>query len=51
MSEQQANLDAFLRQAPVDFSLPVETLRAGFEEVMSHVPIANSIRRTPVTVA
>jgi monoterpene epsilon-lactone hydrolase len=51
MSEQQqAELDAFLRQAPVDFSLPVESLRAGFEEVMRHVPVADNIRKTPVTV-
>ena len=32
MSEQQqADLDVVLRRAPVDFSLPVEDLRAGFE--------------------
>ena len=51
MSEQQqADLDAFLRRAPIDFSLPVEALRAGFEEVMRHVPVADNLRRTPVTV-
>jgi monoterpene epsilon-lactone hydrolase len=51
MSEQQqADLEAFLRQSPVDFSLPVEALRAGFEEVMRHVPLADNIVRTPVTV-
>jgi epsilon-lactone hydrolase len=51
MSEQQqAELDAFLRQVPVDFSLPVEVLRAGFEEVMRHVPVADHIRKTPMTV-
>jgi epsilon-lactone hydrolase len=51
MSEQQqADLDAFLRRAPVDFSLPVETLRAGFEEVMRQVPVASNVRKTPVTV-
>jgi epsilon-lactone hydrolase len=51
MSEQQqAELDAFLRQAPVDFSLPVEALRAGFEEAMSHVPVADNIRANPVTL-
>ena len=51
MSEQQqAELDAFLRQAPVDFSLPVEALRAGFEEAMSHVPVADNIRTNPVTL-
>jgi epsilon-lactone hydrolase len=51
MSEQQqAELDAFLRQAPVDFSLPVDALRAGFEEAMTHVPVADSIRTNPVTL-
>jgi epsilon-lactone hydrolase len=51
MSEQQqAELDAFLRQAPVDFSLPVEALRAGFEEAMRHVPVADNIRTNPVTL-
>jgi monoterpene epsilon-lactone hydrolase len=48
--QQQAELDTFLRQAPVDFSLPIETLRAGFEEVMRHVPVADNIRKTPVAV-
>jgi monoterpene epsilon-lactone hydrolase len=48
--QQQADLDAFLRQAPVDFSLPIEGLRAGFEEVMRHVPVADNLRRTPVTL-
>jgi epsilon-lactone hydrolase len=51
MSEQQqASLDAFLRQSPVDFSLPVAVLRAGFEEAMRHVPVADNIRKTPITV-
>jgi monoterpene epsilon-lactone hydrolase len=51
MSEQQqADLDAFLRRAPVDFSLPIEGLRAGFEEAMRHVPVAADVHRTPVTV-
>ena len=48
--QQQADLDAFLRRAPVDFSLPVEALRAGFEEVMRQVPVANNVRTTRVTV-
>jgi monoterpene epsilon-lactone hydrolase len=51
MSEQQqADLDAFLRRAPVDFSLPIDALRAGFEEAMSHVPVADDVHQTPVTV-
>jgi monoterpene epsilon-lactone hydrolase len=48
--QQQADLDVFLRRAPVDFSLPVEALRAGFEEVMRQVPVADNIGKTPVTV-
>ena len=48
--QQQVDLDTFLRQSPVDFSLPVESLRAGFEEVMRHVPIAENIRKTRVTL-
>jgi epsilon-lactone hydrolase len=51
MSEQQqAELDTFLRQSPVDFSLPIEALRAGFEEAMRHVPVADNIRVTPATL-
>jgi monoterpene epsilon-lactone hydrolase len=47
---QQTELDAFLRRAPVDFSLPVEALRAGFEEAMRRVPVADNIRTSPVTI-
>ena len=51
MSEkQQTELDAILRQAPIDFSVDVAVLRAGFEEVMLRVPVASNVRKTPVTV-
>jgi monoterpene epsilon-lactone hydrolase len=51
MSEQQqADLDAVLRRAPVDFSLPIEALRSGFEEAMRYVPVADDVQRAPVTV-
>jgi monoterpene epsilon-lactone hydrolase len=49
MSElQRANLDATLRQAPFDLSGDLATLRSGFNEVMSHIPIADDVRRTRV---
>src|ERR1017187_538101 len=49
MSEQQrANLDATLRQAPFDLSGDLAALRSGFNEVMSHIPIADDVRRTRV---
>jgi epsilon-lactone hydrolase len=49
MSEQQrADLDATLRQAPFDLSGDLAALRAGFEEVMSHIPIADDVRKSRV---
>jgi epsilon-lactone hydrolase len=45
MSEQQrANLDATLRQTPFDLSGDLAALRAGFDEVMSHIPVADDVR-------
>jgi epsilon-lactone hydrolase len=49
MSEQQrADLDATLRQAPFDLSGDLEALRSGFNEAMSHIPIADDVRKTHV---
>jgi monoterpene epsilon-lactone hydrolase len=49
MSEQQrANLDATLRQAPFDLSGDLAALRAGFNEVMSHIPVADDVRKMRV---
>jgi acetyl esterase/lipase len=48
--QQQADLDAMLRQAPLDDSADVPTLRAGFEEVMRRTPVAGDVRKTPTTV-
>jgi acetyl esterase/lipase len=48
--QQQTELDAMLRKAPLDTSVDVPTLRAIFEEVMRQVPVAPDVRRTPITV-
>ena len=48
--QQQSELDAMLRQAPLDDSADVPTLRAGFEEVMRRTPVAGDVRKTPTTV-
>jgi acetyl esterase/lipase len=51
MSEQQqADLDAMLRQAPVDFRGEVTALRAGFEEVMQRIPVPDDVRRVETSV-
>jgi monoterpene epsilon-lactone hydrolase len=49
MSEQQrAILDATLRQAPFDLSGDLAALRAGFDEVMRHIPVADDVRKTRI---
>jgi monoterpene epsilon-lactone hydrolase len=48
--QQQTELDAMLRKAPLDTAADVPTLRASFEEVMRHVPVAPDVRRTPITL-
>jgi epsilon-lactone hydrolase len=51
MSEQQkAQVDATLRQAPLDLLGDVTALRAAFEEVMRQVPIGVDIRRSEIAV-
>jgi monoterpene epsilon-lactone hydrolase len=51
MSEQQRlALDAMLRQAPLDLSVDVPTLRSGFEELMRQVPTAADVRKTDISV-
>ncbi|HWF16990.1 MAG TPA: alpha/beta hydrolase [Acidimicrobiales bacterium] len=51
MSEQQqADLDAMLRQAPVDFRGEVTALRSGFEELMQRIPIPDDARRVATAV-
>jgi monoterpene epsilon-lactone hydrolase len=49
MSEQQrANLDVTLRQTPFDLSGDLAVLRADFDEVMRHIPVADGVRKTRV---
>ena len=48
--EQQTELDAMLRKAPLDNAADVPTLRAGFEELMRQVPVAPDVRKTPIAV-
>ena len=48
--EQQAQLDAILRQGQFDGGGDVATLRAAFGELMAHVPVASDIRQHPVEV-
>jgi epsilon-lactone hydrolase len=46
--QQQAELDAVLRQGPLDLLGEVTSLRSGFEEVMRYIPIADDVRRVDV---
>lgn len=46
--EQKANLEATLRQRPFDLSGDLTTLRAGFDEVMRHIPVAEDVEKTRI---
>jgi acetyl esterase/lipase len=48
--QQQADLDAMLRQTPVDFRGEVTALRSGFEEVMQRIPIPDDVRKVETAV-
>jgi len=48
--EQQVQLDAILRQGDLDTAGDVSTLRAAFNELMAHVPVAPDIQQRPLTV-
>jgi acetyl esterase/lipase len=48
--QQQADLDAMLRRAPLDPAGDVSTLRASFEALMRQVPVAPDVRKTPTVV-
>src|SRR5580692_4569319 len=48
--QQQDQLDAMLRAAPLDPAGDVQTLRTTFEEVMRQVPVPADVRKTPITV-
>jgi monoterpene epsilon-lactone hydrolase len=48
--QQQTELDAMLRKAPLDNDADVLNLRASFEELMRQVPVAPDVRKTPIAV-
>jgi epsilon-lactone hydrolase len=48
--EQQVQLDAILRQGGLDQAGPVAPLRAAFNELMSHVPVAPDVQQKPTTI-
>jgi monoterpene epsilon-lactone hydrolase len=48
--EQQVQLDAILRQGGLDTAGDVVTLRAAFNELMSHVPVAPDVTQNPVAI-
>jgi epsilon-lactone hydrolase len=49
-TQQQADLDATLRRAPLDLHNDVATIRSGFEEAMRHIPVAADIRTTEMAI-
>jgi epsilon-lactone hydrolase len=48
--EQRLALDATLRQGQLDLDADVDALRAGFNEVMAHVPVPGGVRQRPTTI-
>lgn len=48
--EQQLQLDAILRQGGLDQAGDVAPLRAAFNELMSHVPVAPDVEQKPTTI-
>jgi epsilon-lactone hydrolase len=48
--QQQTELDAMLRKAPLDTVGDVPTLRASFEGLMRQIPVAPDVRKTPIAV-
>jgi monoterpene epsilon-lactone hydrolase len=48
--EQQSQLDAILRQGGLDQAGEVAPLRAAFNELMSHVPVAPDVQQKPTTI-
>jgi epsilon-lactone hydrolase len=48
--EQQLQLDAILRQGGLDQAGDVAPLRAAFNELMSHVPVAPDVQQKPTTI-
>jgi epsilon-lactone hydrolase len=48
--QQQLDLNAILRQGPLDLEADVATLRAAFNEVMAGIPVAGDVDHVPTTV-
>jgi acetyl esterase/lipase len=48
--QQQIDLDAQLRQSPLNLQADLNDLRAGFEEVMSQIPIGDNIKRARTSI-
>jgi acetyl esterase/lipase len=48
--QQQLDLNAILRQGPLDLEADVATLRAAFNEVMAGIPVAGDVDHIPTTV-
>jgi epsilon-lactone hydrolase len=48
--DQQDQLDAILRQGGLDTAGEVQALRAAFNELMSHVPVAPDVQQRPVEI-
>jgi monoterpene epsilon-lactone hydrolase len=46
--QQQEDLDAVLRQGPLDLLGEVTSLRSSFEEVMRYIPIADDVQRAEI---
>ena len=48
--QQQLDLNAILRQGPLDLEADVVTLRAAFNDVMAGIPVAGDVDHVPTTV-
>ena len=48
--QQQVDLDATLRQAPIDPKAEVTALRAGFEALMQRIPVPGDVTKTETKV-
>lgn len=49
-NEQQATLDAILRESGLDLRSDAQTLRAAFNELMQHVPVADDVEQRSTTI-
>jgi epsilon-lactone hydrolase len=49
-TQQQLDLNAILRQGPLDLEADLATLRAAFNDVMAGIPVAEDVDHVPMTV-